>query len=320
MRAGRDCPLDYRLPQGSFRGDPLFGCSSLYVIGGLYGNLQALDAVERRLQAEPGACAVFNGDAHWFDSDPELFERIEARLSGHTLLRGNVETELGRDTGGDAGCGCAYPEAVDDRVVEWSNRIHARLVTTVAAIPGMRERLAQRSPTALIEVAGHRIAVTHGDECSLAGWRCERDALRDPHRQAELNAWLADQGVSVLATSHTCAPAALQLEHGAVINNGAAGMPNFAASRYGLITRIATTAHPGALYRSTLAGLVIEALPLLYRHEAFIADFDRQWPAGTAAALSYRERITQGTADVPESALLGGFRLASTLCAMEDLH
>lgn len=320
MRAGRDCPLDYRLPRDSFGGDPLFSCSSLYVIGGLYGNLQALEAVERRLQAEPGARAVFNGDAHWFDADPDLFGTIESRLAEHTLLRGNVETELARENGSDAGCGCAYPDEVDDRVVEWSNRIHARLTETVEGIPGMRGRLAQRPPTALIGVAGHRIAVTHGDERSLAGWQCDREALRNPDRQAELNAWLADRDVSVLATSHTCAPAALQLVHGAVINNGAAGLPNFAASRYGLLTRIADTPHPGALYRSTFGGLFIEALPLLYRHEAFLADFDRQWPAGSAAALSYRGRITQGTTDSPESALLGGFRLASTLCAMEDLH
>lgn len=320
MRAGRDCPLDYRLPRDSFRGDPLFTCSSLYVIGGLYGNSQALDAVERRLQAEPGARAVFNGDAHWFDADPGLFGHIESRLAGHTLLRGNVETELARENGVDAGCGCAYPDEVDDRVVDWSNRIHARLAMTVNAIDGTRTRLAQRPPTALIDVAGHRVAVTHGDERSLAGWQCDRDALRNPDRQAELNAWLADQRVSVLATSHTCAPAALQLTQGAVINNGAAGMPNFAGSRYGLLTRIAKTPHPGALYRCSLGGLFVEALPLIYRHEAFLADFDRQWPAGSPAALSYRERITQGTTDSPESALLGGFRLASTLCAMEDLH
>ena len=60
MRAGRDCPLDYRLTQDAFRGEPLFDCNVLYVVGGLYGNRQALAAVQRRVAAEPTARVVVN--------------------------------------------------------------------------------------------------------------------------------------------------------------------------------------------------------------------------------------------------------------------
>ncbi|SDR98335.1 hypothetical protein SAMN05216421_0685 [Halopseudomonas xinjiangensis] len=320
MRAGRECPLDYRLAPDSFAGEPLFNCETLYVVGGLYGNRQALAALQRRLSAEPGARVVFNGDAHWFDISPEIFLEIEAGLAAHTVLRGNVETELGRSEPGAAGCGCAYPDDVADATVDWSNQIHARLSETVSVLPGMRDALARRPATALVSVAGQHVAITHGDERSLAGWGCDRAALQRAERQAALDTWLHSNSLRVLATSHTCAPAALQLPNGVVINNGAAGMPNFNNGRYGLVTRIATRPHASALYRSRLAGLFIEAVPINYDHQAFQADFDRQWPADSPAQSSYRDRIDHGTTSPPEAALLGGFRLASTLCAMEDLH
>ncbi|UAW99422.1 hypothetical protein KEM63_05500 [Halopseudomonas nanhaiensis] len=320
MRAGRECPLDYRLPADSFTGSPLFGCDTLYVVGGLYGNRQALTALQRRLTSEPAARVVFNGDAHWFDCSAAIFTEIEAGLGGHTVLRGNVETELGRSEPGDAGCGCAYPDDVPDDTVDWSNQIHASLARTVSGLPGMRDTLAGRPATALVDVAGHRIAITHGDEHSLAGWGCDRTALQQPERRRELDAWLAGSDLSVLATSHTCAAAALQLEHGVVINNGATGLPNFNNGRYGVVTRISTHAHASALYRTVFEGLVVEALPLNYDHQAFMVDFDSQWPAGSPAQLSYRERILHGADSAPEAALSGGFRLASTLCSMEDLN
>lgn len=319
MRAGRDCPLDYRLALDAFSGEPLFECEVLYVVGGLYGNRQALEALERRLAAEPNARVVFNGDAHWFDRDPEIFQQVERGLSVHLALRGNVETELGRADASGAGCGCAYPMTVDDAVVERSNAIQAELNRTVQSLPGMTERLAARPATALVSVAGQRVAISHGDEQSLAGWSCSREALSEPARQQQLDAWCAAQKVQVLATSHTCSPVALNLAHGALINNGAAGMPNFAGGRYGLLSRIATTPHPAALYRCQRAGLFIEALPLNYDHDAFLTDFDRQWPAHSPAAQSYRSRILGAVADQPQHALLTGFALCQSLCALEAL-
>ncbi|WP_373187544.1 hypothetical protein [Halopseudomonas sp.] len=319
MTAGRSCPLDYHLPADSFAGEPLFECQTLYVVGGLYGNRQALAALEKRLAAEPGARAVFNGDMHWFDVDPAVFAEIETRLQPHTLLRGNVETELARPDDSAAGCGCAYPDEVDDDTVQRSNQIHARLCDTAHQLSGMATRLAARPATALVSVAGKRIAITHGDESSLAGWHCARTALGDPARQQALQAWARQNRIDVLATSHTCAPAALAVPELAVINNGAAGMPNFNNGRYGLVSRIATRAHPSAVYRAELDGLVVEAIALNYQHDAFLQEFDRQWPAGSPAALSYRDRLLKGTDDAPAAAMLGGFSLGLTLCAMTAL-
>lgn len=319
MRAGRDCPLDYRLTRDAFSGAPLFDCEVLYVVGGLYGNRQALAAVQRRLASEPHARVVFNGDAHWFDRDPEIFQQIEQGLSAHLALRGNVETELGRADDSGAGCGCAYPMTVDEAVVERSNAIQLELNKTVQGLPGMAERLASRPSTALVSVGGQRIAISHGDEQSLAGWSCSRESLSEPERQEQLDAWFTANRVQVLATSHTCSAVALNLEHGALINNGAAGLPNFAGGRYGLLTRIATTPHPAALYRCQRDGLYIEALPLNYDHAAFLADFDRQWPTHSPAALSYRTRVLGQLSDRPEHALLAGFSLCQSLCALEAL-
>lgn len=319
MRAGRDCPLDYRLARDAFAGEPLFDCQALYVVGGLYGNRQALAAVQRRVASEPQARVVFNGDAHWFDRAPQIFQQIEQGLSTYLALRGNVETELGRADDSGAGCGCAYPMEVDDAVVERSNAIQLTLNRTVQGLPGMAANLAARPSTALVSVAGRRVAISHGDEQSLAGWSCSRESLSAPERQQQLDAWFSANSVQVLATSHTCSAVAVNLEHGALINNGAAGLPNFAGGRYGLLSRIATTPHPAALYRCQRDGLFIEALPLSYDHNAFLADFDRQWPAQSPAALSYRARVLGQLSNRPEHALLAGFSLCQSLCALEAL-
>ncbi len=44
--AGRACPIDYRIPSDAFSGDATLDCDVLYVVGGLYGNPFALDALE----------------------------------------------------------------------------------------------------------------------------------------------------------------------------------------------------------------------------------------------------------------------------------
>ena len=78
-----------------------------------------MQEILRLFEAERGRKRlVFNGDFHWFDVDPARFARIQQAVLTHTALRGNVETELADpDSHSDAGCGCAYPEWVDDGVV-----------------------------------------------------------------------------------------------------------------------------------------------------------------------------------------------------------
>jgi hypothetical protein len=122
-RAGRNCPTGYAYGAGVFAREPDLSAQTLYVIGGLYGNGQALDMIESLAAREAVAPQlVFNGDFHWFDTDPAIFADLHARVLRHTALRGNVETELAADDE-EAGCGCGYPEDVSDDVVAHSNQI-----------------------------------------------------------------------------------------------------------------------------------------------------------------------------------------------------
>ncbi|HXN15851.1 MAG TPA: hypothetical protein VN878_05710, partial [Usitatibacter sp.] len=118
---GRNCPVNYRYAPRVFRREPEIVADTLYVVGGLYGNVEALDAVLAMARSEPGPVTLaFNGDFHWFDVAKTDFARIEAQSAPHARLRGNVETEIaGEDSG--AGCGCAYPCDVSDAEVAHSN-------------------------------------------------------------------------------------------------------------------------------------------------------------------------------------------------------
>ncbi len=82
--AGRICPNDYRYSPAVFDRAPDICADVIYVVGGLYGNLAALDAIERLVTAEHGpATVVFNGDFHWFDADPEWFAAVDRRVAIH---------------------------------------------------------------------------------------------------------------------------------------------------------------------------------------------------------------------------------------------
>lgn len=293
---GRSCPLRYRYGAAALAAAPVCETATLYVIGGVYGNLLALDAVDRLAAAEavaPRLC--FNGDFNWFNVDPAGFAAVNARVLEHDAITGNVEAELG-SADGDAGCGCAYPDHVDAAVVERSNRIHARLRETAATRPDLVARLAALPMFARYRVGACRIGVVHGDADSLAGWGFDATALDDPAGEAWRSEAFERAQVDVFASSHTCAPALRRFEHAArvsaVINNGAAGMPNFRASRAGLITRISLHAspHPPS-YGIVVQGVHVDALELPYDHAAWVAAFSANWPPGSDAWLSYRARI-----------------------------
>jgi len=307
-RPGRSCPRHYRYPPAVFARAADLKAQSLFVVGGLYGNPFALEAVLAMARRE-GATLVFNGDFNWFNVDPADFEVVNETVLEHVALRGNVETEIaGEDSG--AGCGCAYPEWVGDAEVERSNEILRRLRRTAGAYPELRERLAVLPMHLVAEIAGLRIGIAHGDAESLAGWQFSQEALRE--RPERARALLAGSGVDVFACTHTCLPVMREFDapHGKalIVNNGAAGMPNFRDSRFGLATRIAGTPSAQALYGARLGATVVEAVPVRYDHEAWVARFDRVWPAGSPAALSYRKRIASGPGYEVEQAVRTGAR------------
>ena len=307
-RPGRSCPRHYRYPPAVFARAADLKAQSLYVVGGLYGNRFALDAVLDLARRE-GATLVFNGDFNWFNVDPAEFEDVNRTVLEHAALRGNVETEIsGEDSG--AGCGCAYPEWVGEAEVERSNEILTHLRGTASAYPELRKRLAVLPMHLVAEVGSLRIGIVHGDAESLAGWQFSQEALRE--RPERAGALLAGSSVDVFACTHTCLPVMQEFDaprgKALIVNNGAAGMPNFRDTRFGLATRIAGRPSAHALYGARLGAAVVEAVPLRYDHEAWLAEFDRAWPAGSPAALSYRKRIASGPGYEVEQAVRTGAR------------
>jgi hypothetical protein len=296
--AGRMCPLDYVYPPSVFDREPEIASDVLYVAGGLYGNLHALDAIERLAAAErKPPTLVFNGDFHWFDAEPEWFAEIERRVQRHIALRGNVETEIARDGDIGAGCGCAYPSNVDEGVVRRSNEILRELRAVPTA--EMRSRLARLPMHLVAKVGALRVGIVHGDAASLAGWRFADDALDAASTRAWLNDVRRASRIELFASTHTCLAALRDIELPAgrltIVNNGSAGMPNFAGSRCGAITRIATAPSPHRpLYGLVRDGVHIDAIAVAYDPRAFLERFLARWPRGTSAHTSYFRRIASG--------------------------
>ena len=179
---GRSCPLHYRYDPSVFDSEAparLRQLEVLYVVGGLYGNELALARVLELFEREQGEKRlVFNGDFHWFDADPTVFAQVQRAVLAHEATRGNVETELAAPAGDDdAGCGCAYPEAVPDDDVERSNAILERLRRTAGQVEGSRAALGVLPMHAVAQVGTARVAIVHGDAWALAGWRFAHDRL-----------------------------------------------------------------------------------------------------------------------------------------------
>ncbi len=319
MNPGRNCPLHYRYAPESLNRLADFIADPLYVIGGLYGNQPALRAIRELAAAEPApATLVFNGDFNWFNIDAAGFTAINETVLGHHAIRGNVETELASDDD-DASCGCGYPDSVSDADVERSNAIEARLRETAREFPELRARLAALPMTLTANVGGLRIAIVHGDCESLAGWSYDESALRDAAGIASVTAHCKAAGVNIIASSHTCLPIAMTLDTGngtsAIFNNGAAGMPNFAGTSFGVITRISTTAAstPATLYGTVIDGIHIDALAVHHDQTAWQTAFSANWPDGSAAELSYGKRIANGPRYGLNRAMGPGIRISHTL-------
>mgnify|MGYP001764894877 FL=1 len=316
---GRSCPLHYRYAPEVFRAPAapaLRGLEVLYVVGGLYGNEPALQRVLTLFEQERGRKRlVFNGDFHWFDAEPAMFARVQRAVLGHLALRGNVETELSDEsTGGDAGCGCAYPAWVGDAVVERSNRILVRLRQATDA--AQRAQLAALPMWLCAEVGGLRLGIVHGDAQSLAGWGFAQESLRDPAHLHTVRSWFERAGVDAFACTHTCLPVFQRVDGGAnrapgwVWNNGAAGMPNFRGDGAGLLLRIATTPFAGPQRRfGVRAGpqqaVHADAIALDIDMAAWASRFQQLWPPGSDAHASYFGRIVHG----PDYALPDALRL-----------
>lgn len=317
---GRVCPLHYQTCPGDVREAPRSQCSTAYLVGGLYGNDAALEAIQALAHREvaaglPEPLLVFNGDFHWLDAEPERFRHIQQTVLDSAALLGNVEAELAQPTPG-SGCGCAYPPSVDDETVLNSNRIMARLQQMVADEPSLqhaRSELAGLPRQMRLAIGDLQVGVIHGDPESLAGWGLALEQMPAPgHTPLRIREWFEAGNVDLLACSHTCLPFAQRFtltdRQALVFNNGAAGLPNFQADRRGLITRISTKAAPvTTLYGTALHGVYCDAVPVPYDTTAWARRFRETWPEGSPAHRNYARRLDHGTGLAPQDAdRLGG--------------
>jgi hypothetical protein len=299
--AGRMCPHDYRYQPSVFDRAPDIAAEVLYVVGGVYGNLAALDAVEDLAARERAPVRIiFNGDFHWFDAEPDWFAAVDRRVARHVVTRGNIETEIARDNDIGAGCGCAYPESVGDDIVERSNAI-LRALGEAAPRP-LAANLGRLPMHLVAEVGPLCVGIVHGDATALAGWRFDRAAVDDRPAWSWLAEIRARSRIDVFASTHTCAAAlrdfALPSGRLTIINNGAAGMPNFADARVGLISRIAVVPSPHRpLYGLVRDGVHVDAIPLACDAAGFLDRFLARWPEGSPAHASYFRRIAFGPDD-----------------------
>jgi hypothetical protein len=287
----------------------------VYVVGGLYGNVQALRAILAMQQAEARAgievSLVFNGDYNWFNARAEAFLEINETALGNIAIQGNVEAEVAQPT--DAGCGCNYPDYVNTGYVAASNAIMQRLQATAAEFPALRSQLGALPMTRTIQVGRERIGIVHGDAEALSGWAfaaerlspigkcCSGDAAQGALTpRATLEQYFREARVRAFACTHTCLAHAIDVAvDGAAhvnMNNGAAGMANFSGTSFGLITRISADLRRPAqsLYGIQLEHIRLDSLPVHYDFDAFVRSFLETWPPRSAAHHAYFQRITRG--------------------------
>lgn len=299
MTAGRSCPMAYRYGAAALAKAQATRVQTLYVVGGLYGNPFALSRIEEMADAEKEPVTIcFNGDFNWFNADDENFRFINAAVMRHHATQGNVEFELG-SAQDSAGCGCAYPENVDQGTVERSNRIHAKLKEVATRHPDLLAQLMTLPLFARYQIGSMKIGVVHGDADSLAGWQFDGSELDKADNHSQIVAAFSEAEVDIFASSHTCLPVLQQFKlargHGVVANNGAAGLPNFRGQSAGLLTRISLHTSPHVpLYGMKLNEIRIDALPIEYDQTAWQKHFLSGWPFGSDAHTSYFGRIVNG--------------------------
>ena len=183
---GTACPSLLPARSARLRTAPTISApSTLYAIGGLYGNIPALMSIRRRAETEESLSGtpvtlVFNGDFNFFNATPAWWRELNTEVSKHHATAGNVEVEMSTDAP-PTGCGCGYPSYVSEGMVSRSDRIVAALWSAAAEAHAPELlRWVRDLPRALVAEVGPartRVGIVHGDVDSLAGWQLGVEAM-----------------------------------------------------------------------------------------------------------------------------------------------
>ena len=163
-RAADECSPQYVTPVATLADTTKdIECDVLYVVGGLYGNVKALEALEEGMERERRHGlrieVCFNGDFNFFNATSKAWARINqgVRALGHATA-GNVEREA---ISGDGGCGCAYPDYVDAAFADRASAIVERL-RDVSTDPDIAAWLSSLPFAKTYAVGGVRVCCVHG--------------------------------------------------------------------------------------------------------------------------------------------------------------
>lgn len=301
--------MHYRYRPELFSQGSSLSAETLYVVGGLYGNVEALRTVLAMRESEGGRVALlFNGDFNWFNVDEESFVEVNETVLSHWACQGNVEAELANPAEG--GCGCNYPAYVSQETVNRSNAMMRRLQARALDFPEMTERLGRLPLYLTVEVGRQRIGIVHGDPESLSGWSFSAEALEPDSTTtvSQVADYFRKAQVSAFACTHTGLPVLQNFwvdgKERIVVNNGAAGLPNFKGTRHGVLTRISSRLEvpPNSLYGVQLESLRFDAMAIPFDPAAWMQRFLQNWPPQSPAYESYGARIQEGPDFSPHQA------------------
>ena len=278
---------------------------STIVIGGLYGNMQSLKEIKKY---EKNNQLIFNGDFHWLNKKKEEFVAVQEFINNHIALKGNIEESLSNSKNFD-NCNCDYPDYFPPEETIYSNEIFSQLKKTYLSCEDYKNHFDQLGTQLYIPIKnGPNIFITHGDLQSLSGWMFSVRSINKINKGKFLK-FFNKVNADVIISSHTCLPVFCHAtdtngEDKLLLNNGAAGMPNFRNKNFGIIIRISSSKSidEKVLYRKKIKNYFFEAIKLEYSNKNFIKEFLINWPSKSSGYKAYFDRISNGPSfDLSES-------------------
>lgn len=189
-------------------GSPLL--MRLAIFSDVHGNLQALDAVLRDIEAQRPDATYCLGDLVGYGANPnEVTDAI--RRTGYPTVMGNYDDGVGFDR---ADCGCAYREEADrergQRSLEW---------TKARVTPGNKSFLRTLKKEIRLAAGGRRLLLVHGSPRKMNEYLFEDRPLSSFQRLA------ASAQADLVVFGHTHKPYVKEVDGVTFLNVGSVGKP-----------------------------------------------------------------------------------------------